>query len=445
MRELIRLTSHISDEVIKRIRFGKSKEQIIKELSDLTDNINILTEVVESVIDEYPSYSFIQRFMRSQFIADQESDDLLIADPVSRRVEPVVEKRLKDVLAKEFDYKSKITVCRFTYNPFKMSQVYSDEHDTKFFNQYVPPAWQADYFYSQGKVQVEKSELPELYKEYLMHLVDNDEPSYNYILDWCANTVQDRNYCMLVTIGEEGIGKGLLGDVMEQVLGPSNYNRVKTDFLSKSFNSELKNKRMVYLDEISLKNDADEEKLKSFINDQISVEQKHKDAKTVTNYASFYLSSNSLGAIKINEGDRRYSIVNLTETKLTKKWSKQKISTLLNKENTELFAKYLYYRKYDKDKMMQVFRSAHRDVIKAASLHPWQDWLLDDYAVDNAGKEISVKTVGEAVVSEFTRVKPGRTALQELAKRYPDKLKVWKKQEENKQIWTVLFIKQEKK
>ncbi len=72
-----------------------------------------------------------------------------------------------------------------------MEQVYK-EGDQWVYNQYNPPFWQADQFYSQGKVLVTKqNSIPKLYRDFIMHLVNGDEKSFNYIIDWLANAIHE--------------------------------------------------------------------------------------------------------------------------------------------------------------------------------------------------------------------------------------------------------------
>lgn len=76
-----------------------------------------------------------------------------------------------------------------------------------------------------------------IYKDFFEHLVNNDKDSFDYLLDWLSFSITGRNQTMLVAVGEQGIGKGILGEIMRELHGHENYAFTSDRSLSGNFNS----------------------------------------------------------------------------------------------------------------------------------------------------------------------------------------------------------------
>src|SRR6185437_15064174 len=113
---------------------------------------------------------------------------------------------------------------------------------------------------------------------------------------------------LLCTIGAQGIGKGVFGSILEALHGEANAVKVRDQVFKGQFNAPLANKTLVYVDEIALTTKEAHDRIKDVVNQKVEIESKGKDPVQLKNYASFYLSSNSFDAIKLEAGDRRYSI-----------------------------------------------------------------------------------------------------------------------------------------
>jgi hypothetical protein len=106
----------------------------------------------------------------------------------------------------------KLREIDFTYDPNSTAILTEGTPNWKF-NTYRPANWYTDHFYN--NVTPEPTEVPDIYKRYLMNITDNNEDSYNYILNWLSMALTDRNLTYLCTIAAEGIGKGRLYDLMK--------------------------------------------------------------------------------------------------------------------------------------------------------------------------------------------------------------------------------------
>ena len=436
----------LEKEIHKLIRFGLDEKSIVRSLKNKVPDPILLEEAAERICESYPDYDFIQFFMKSKVVVDKDGFDdfLYLYNSVAQEVRTIDKSRLSAMISPKLDWNYKRHTCVFTYNPFIPFKLRKHEKQWQF-NLYEPPTWAVDYFQSGGDVEIERLDIiPTMYDRFIYHLVNEDRDSYNYILDWMANMIQARNYCILTTIGNQGIGKGVLGEIMLKLVGESNYAKTDKKLINKDFNGQIKHKRLIYLDEVKVNNTDQENRLKNLVNDYLEIEQKGRDAKLDRNYSSIYYSSNNMDAIKIPADDRRFSIVNLTETKLISIMQKQQIADLLKKENIEKFARYLMTRKVDKNAMMQVFRSDRTELVRSSSLNAWQEWFIEELVADKSGSTLLLNDVGELIEDKYgARCRPGRKALKSLEGFYPDLFKVKKgkdKHNSSKQAWFVEFF-----
>jgi hypothetical protein len=432
----------LEKEIQNKIRFGMNKDQIMRSLSSQIDDHQLLIEAVERVCDDYPDYKFIQFFMKAKIAVDKDGEDdkLYLYNPAHKVVKTINKTQLSSMIHPKLNWSHKRYTCNFVYDPLKYYKI-SEVEDEWRFNTYEPPKWQEDYFHSCGKkAVVGEKKLPKIYERFFKHLVDNSSESFHYLVDWLANMLQGRNYCILTTIGNQGIGKGLLGSIMKGLVGDSNYTQTGQRSLSKEFNGQIMNKRLVYLDEVKVSSIDQENTLKGLINDWIEIEQKGKDARLVRNYSSIYYSSNNLDSIRIPSDDRRFSIIELTDKKLITIMDKSEIDELLDEENINKLARYLFTKEYSSQRMLEVFRSSRIELLKSASLNRWQEWFVEEYAPEKVGKTIPVKQVSKDI-EEGCDINhgPGRTKLMKFAEMYSDVFTVKNVRFNKEMKWCVIF------
>ncbi len=449
MKKSLAAQFELYEDIKKRIRMGRKMEDFIESLStEYADSLgkDEAKLFIQESIEQYGDYDLIQKIMRSKIIQEASSRKNYILDPTTRSIFEITKERIREILHPKLDVSDKMITCVFSYDPHTLKQLFKDKNNNWVYNQYEPPFWQAEHFFSEGAIPIEKEKnIPKLYDRFLKHLVQNDDLSYNYILDWIANGINERNYCILATIGTVGVGKGRLGDIMREIFGESNYRESGNRIFKGQFNSQVKNKRLLYCDEVSIKDEEQNERLKVLVNNVLEVEAKGKDAEAITNHASIYFSSNSMDAIKLDANDRRFSIVNLTDVPLREVFTPEEIDSLTEKENIDKLARYLYYRPIDKQKMVSPFKSSRTEEVREAGMAMWHDWLLDEYAIANAGKTIKLDKITEEAEEKFgSRYKPYRSAFQRLEKQFPKRLKVWRKTLDGVQVWTVTFPERDK-
>lgn len=414
----------LETEVHKYIQLGKNEYEIIGILKNQVDDKVDLENSVKNICNDYPDYNLIQTFTRSIKIVDRhgDHDEIFLLDLVDRRVSSIHRSVLSNVISPKFKWSNKTYTCTFIYNPSKMSKLYQENKEW-FFNIYEPPFWMRDYFYSAGAEPIPYvGKIPDKYYKFFMHLNNGDDRSYNYTLDWISMAIKGKNNCILTTIGNQGVGKGVTNDIVVSLLGSSNCQKTDKRLITKDFNGQILNKKLAYLDEIKISSVDQENKIKDLINNTIEIEQKGKDPITVKNYLNIYYSSNNLDSVNLSDDDRRFSILEITDVKLNTIMSVEEIISLSdiadpkNREDLTNLGRYLFHRKIDENEMSKPFVSKRKEQLKSMSLREWQDWLLNELHPRMVGQTLPVEEVKELLLQEVDKnLKVGRPAIQKLS------------------------------
>ncbi len=404
-------------------------------------------KIVEAIAKEHPHYETYRLLERSYLVLDMKTSELKIIDNINKAHIPISRETLNTVVHKKYDMSNKIVPCEFIYEPNTNKVLIKTNTGVQKYNTYIPPKWYEDYYYSEGTININKnSTLPDMYYKFLNHLTNGHEASREYILDWLANGIRSRNFCVLTTIGAPGIGKGVLAEIMRVIFGQTNFYAGSDRMFKGQFNSQIANRKLVYCDEVSIKDKEQEDKLKMVINDFIEVEKKGVDAGELRNHANFYLSSNNMDSIKISADDRRFSIVELTSDKLINAMSISEIEALTSEENVEELCKYLYYREYDRTLMMRPFVSARTHRIREYALNAWQEYFLFTFCPKNAGRMLDLRHISAAISEELESAKRvGRPAMEQLQEYYPGFFKLrCIKSDDGARKWSIQISEEDK-
>lgn len=322
------------------------------------------------------------------------------------------------------------------YQPRREGHRIFQKEKIRHFNVYKKPNWMEVISKNPQAI------LPDLYNEFFRHLTDHDHDSFEYLLDWLALSLQDRNRTILVAIGEQGIGKGVLGSIMEKLHGEKNFSKTNDAIFKERFNGPLLHKTLVHVDEIKIgNNEVAYNRLKDIVNDTIQIEEKCKNQISIDNHASFYICSNNHDAIPLEEGQRRFSLIWLTEEKLFKSQiakdhggTDKLVSALYEETNIKLFGEYLLSRAVDREAMLEPFASKKTLQLKAACLKEWEEWFVfswcsQSFDSNNENKLFNiVEDIKPAIHKQFPELSspPGQNKLQELAAKYPKAFRVRK-------------------
>lgn len=161
---------------------------------------------------------------------------------------------------------------------------------------------------------------------YLNHIRENiangNEELYNYILNWISYILQNpegRAGVCLVLTGEQGTGKNTFTNVICNLMKRYSVRNL-TDFgdLVGKFNPFVENNKLIVCNEMSSSDSnlrLNFNALKSIItDDQISVGDKFMPKRIVENVVNLIVLSNFFDPVKVEGGDRRYCVCEVSET-----------------------------------------------------------------------------------------------------------------------------------
>lgn len=153
----------------------------------------------------------------------------------------------------------------------------------------------------------------------------NDDKQYKYILSWFAQIIQTpykKTGVALILYGRQGTGKSLPLDIMLEYVFGKDISLATTGIgrLTGNFNNSLRGKLFTKCDEVSSINSGNEnfhavfDKMKDNITGNLlEIEQKGKDCLQIDNINNFVFTTNNSFSIKIEENDRRYNPLEVSD------------------------------------------------------------------------------------------------------------------------------------
>ena len=440
----------ILDKIEDKGQLGtwKSPEKLDEKLKEF------IRHIVKDLCDSHPNYKLRQKLRAGKLLVNKESENkgFLVYNPLKLDQFKISHRSLYALLPPS-KIKKKLYHCKFDWNPYSKKKLSERKDGLWDFNQYQPAKWMGEDFYKPDFV-FPKEELPEIYKIFFMHLVDNDEKSFNYILNWLAQVVQPnkRNFCILTTIGQQGVGKGILGEIMMNLVDIDNFSGTSQKAISGTFNKQLLYKLIVYINEIEVKTISDENRLKGYIDETVEIEAKHVDAVTIQNHANLYISTNNEDALRLTADDRRFSIVNLTKIKMTPEYWEDiskgtSIPDLFTLKNIKKLGNFLMNKKVNTKEMVKPLKTLLTEEIREASLKIWEHWVIHDLCWEKSNKDLPLSEVSDLIESKFgSRTRPSTYAMRKLEKVYPNKFSLIRKRLSNgKREWYVHFNQKDEK
>ena len=158
----------------------------------------------------------------------------------------------------------------------------------------------------------------------IQNVIGGDPRLVSHFLHWtaCAFVLRLPNGTAWILQGVPGTGKGMLvNEVLRPLFGASNTAIKRMSELSDKFNEYIENTLICFIDEISIGEDRDHDKIMADLKQQItepmiSIRKMRAAAREVPNYTNWIFSTNNKQPIKLEEGDRRYNIGDFCEVML---------------------------------------------------------------------------------------------------------------------------------
>ena len=136
-----------------------------------------------------------------------------------------------------------------------------------------------------------------------------------YPLQRCMAGLEGRVATSLVLVGPQGVGKGRLAWLMQQLYG-TNGILVDMDDMTSSFNAHVAAKQFIVIDEMTAGGPRSWDKtglankLKKLITaEEIVVNEKGVKKFNISAHANYMVTTNYLDAIKLDQDDRRFAVV----------------------------------------------------------------------------------------------------------------------------------------
>lgn len=286
----------------------------------------------------------------------------------------------------EKDHRTPLTRAIIKFNPYRPEAIYISESEygkeCTHINTFKRPEWQLPRELN-SEERKELCKLPEIIDKFMSHLFP-DEGCRSFVYDWLHYALAKRGETYLVLNGAKGIGKGIFTDhLCRSLLGKDNHIIAPTGALDSNFNAMLKDKRMIVMDEFRIDDEDKINKLKRYINRDQTIEHKGIDiGKTIETFNSFIISSNSLADMRISWDDRRFSVADITNSKLNEIWTKEQIEKLIEEleptsKAMQEFGYWLLYRS-TKDNEFACFKGKHFYKLCYSSLPEWSRVVIDE-------------------------------------------------------------------
>lgn len=193
----------------------------------------------------------------------------------------------------------------------------------------------------------------DLFLDHIKEVIcDGDESNYNWLLDWCADSVQDPanpKGTAVVMRGEEGAGKGTLANVIGELFGSHYRHLIDDSHLLSNFNAHMIDALFVFADEITWGGNVKSSgKLKGMVTERHLVgERKGVDAVGYRNMIHMMIASNSDWVIPAGTNSRRWFMLDVSGHKIGDKSYFDAISDELENGGHEAFLYFLLNRKIE--------------------------------------------------------------------------------------------------
>ena len=148
----------------------------------------------------------------------------------------------------------------------------------------------------------------------LMNVLNNDKKAYEWFVQWIAHSLQypeDRIPTAVIFHGEHGTGKNIICSTILKKIFESNYNEISQTQITSQFNDWAMGKQLILANEVIHNENKTyvPDKLKNLVSDNyIPLRRMHKAPIMMKNYAKYIFTSNHMIPLKIENGDRRFSV-----------------------------------------------------------------------------------------------------------------------------------------
>lgn len=237
---------------------------------------------------------------------------------------------------KEIEKYTSKNIAHCIFDPMDV-RAYYEKDEESFLNKYSLPLWR-------DKARIDRNAND--FMEFLVHLFSADKKQISYTLGWLYRLIYSRNETALVLNGFKGVGKNMLYAVAKALVGQEYCAEAPKKFGVKEFNDIFRERILILIDEHRV-NKEKYNFLKASFNEYQTIEAKGQAVKSTERvFTNFMLFHNSPEDLYLENSERRFAVMDITEDRLETSWSRVKIESFykrLNDPESQLVADIGHY------------------------------------------------------------------------------------------------------
>lgn len=441
---------YLVDNTMKLQPYKEIVRNYLKDNSISGDDVKLAESYFEDAKKDFKNFNFLNSIIMNELAEDIPTGDLYIVNHELGKIQPISKaQNLKQFFSSnhyiEYCKTKKIAVKR-GYNPNTLELIHKGDDVLPTLNMYNAPEWRTRYVFDSNV------ELPEIYEKFFTYLTDNVQQSYLYLINFLAATIQPgpKPLTYLTMLSGQGTGKGTLFDILELLLGSDNVSQVTASNLDNisRFNSWALNKKLIFFDELTIRNVEDESIIKQYVNNKIDIEIKQKSIATYDNYASIMCASNSLANMRVSKDDRRYTYIDMPKTNLLSFVKENynididKYQAMLKDMNSiEKLGKYLMQYNVDRNILNFPIDTRAKSDRLVQSLKDYEIAIFQQMAPEYAGKELTLIEAKNKLqeITDNSKIFMNRDSWKRLSELVPGFFKRKIKKINNKKVYYIKF------
>ena len=210
----------------------------------------------------------------------------------------------------------------------------------------------------------------------------SDDDLYAWMVNWFAHIVLEpleKSLTSPVVVGKQGAGKSLLFQYYGKVLGAGYLPVSNPEHIHGKFNRHLASTLLLHSEEALFAGDKRQaEIIKELITGETRVfEQKGIDAKNVKNHMRIAFTSNDNWAVRAEDGDRRYTIIDMESRKVTPERLDAVLKELNNGGPGALLNYFQKEFKYDRSVIRTNIKNEALLTLKQINFEPIAAWWYE--------------------------------------------------------------------
>lgn len=156
-------------------------------------------------------------------------------------------------------------------------------------------------------------------KSFLLWVIcDGDIGLYRYLVLFLAHMLQQpekKPGIMVVLLGGQGTGKGTFFELLRAIWSRTTLHVSDINHVIGQFNAGIERNYVLCMDEAFFAGDKKAmDRLKSFVTEPtVTIEQKHQPRRTIGSVHRFFASSNHAHFAQIDEDDRRFMVIQVSD------------------------------------------------------------------------------------------------------------------------------------